>query len=57
MRSEKSFRFAACSREFRYGRGTVRFNEPSKPAYVKIIRDKLKAQMGERAERVDDVQR
>jgi hypothetical protein len=31
----------------------MQFNEQSKPAYVKIIRAKLKAQMGEHAEPVD----
>lgn len=31
----------------------MRFNEQSKPAYAKIIRAKLKAQMGEQAERID----
>jgi len=36
MWSEESFRFAGCSREFRYRRGTMQFNEESKPAYVKI---------------------
>lgn len=31
----------------------MQFNEQSKSAYVKIIRAKLKAQMGEHAERID----
>jgi hypothetical protein len=31
----------------------MQFNEQSKPAYVKIIRAQLKAQMGEQAERID----
>jgi hypothetical protein len=31
----------------------VHFNEQSKPAYAKIIRAKLKAQMGEEADRID----
>jgi hypothetical protein len=31
----------------------MHFNEQSKPAYIKIIRAKLKAQMGEHAERID----
>ncbi len=31
----------------------MQFNEQSKPAYVKIIRAKLKAQMGEQAEWID----
>jgi hypothetical protein len=31
----------------------MHFNEQSKPAYVKIIRAKLKAQMREHAERID----
>jgi hypothetical protein len=31
----------------------MQFNEQSKPAYVKIIRSKLKAQMGEQADRID----
>jgi len=53
MGSEKTFRFAGCSREFRYGRGTMQFNEQSKAAYVKIIRAKLKEQMGEEAGRID----
>ncbi len=31
----------------------MQFNEQSKPAYVKIIRAKLKEQMGEHADRID----
>jgi hypothetical protein len=31
----------------------MHFNEQSRPAYVKIIRAKLKAQMGEHAYRID----
>jgi|HubBroStandDraft_1064217.scaffolds.fasta_scaffold33217_4 hypothetical protein len=31
----------------------MHFNEQSKPAYAKIIRAKLKAQMGEEAHRID----
>ena len=31
----------------------MQFNEQSKPAYVKIIRAKLKVQMGEHADRID----
>jgi hypothetical protein len=31
----------------------MQFNEQSKSAYVKIIRAKLKVQMGEHAERID----
>jgi hypothetical protein len=31
----------------------MHFNEQSKAAYVQIIRAKLKAQMGEHAERID----
>jgi hypothetical protein len=31
----------------------MHFNERSKPAYVMIIRAKLKAQMGEEADRID----
>jgi hypothetical protein len=53
MWSGKSFRFAGCSIEFRYSRGTMQFNEQSKPAYVKILRAKLKEQMGEHAYRID----
>jgi hypothetical protein len=46
--SGKSFRFAGCSKPFRYSRGAMHFNEQSKPAYVMIIRAKLKAQRGKR---------
>jgi hypothetical protein len=53
MWSGKSFRFARCSREFRYSRGTMQFNEQSKAAYVKILRAKLREQMGEHAYRID----
>jgi hypothetical protein len=42
MWSWKSFRFGGCSREFRYGRRAMQFNDQSKPAYVKIIRSKLR---------------
>jgi hypothetical protein len=31
----------------------MHFNEQSKSSYVKIIRDKWKAQMGDQAERID----
>jgi len=31
----------------------MHFNEQSKPAYVKIIRDRLKTQVGEHAYRID----
>jgi len=53
MRSEKAFHFSAYSKEFRYSRETMQFDEQSKPAYAKIIRAKLKAQMGEEADRID----
>jgi hypothetical protein len=49
----EAIRFAGCSREFRYSRGAMQFNEQSKPAYAKIIRTKLKKQMGEHADRID----
>jgi hypothetical protein len=32
----KRFRFAGCSREFRYGRGAMHLNEQSKPVDMKI---------------------
>jgi hypothetical protein len=32
----------------------MHFNEQSKPAYVKILRAKLKAQMGEHAYRIEE---